>query len=83
MVLDKPGYPLERVAMDVIGPLPKTPRGNRFVLVVVDYFTRWPEAYAIFDQTAQTVSQKLVEESVSRFGVMQHTDTTHRSREDL
>ena len=62
LVLDKPGYPMERVAMDVIGPLPKTPRGNRFVLVVVDYFTRWPEAYAVPDQTALTVSQKLVEE---------------------
>ena len=45
------------------------------VLVVVDYFTRWPEAYAIPDQTAQTVSQKLVEECVSRFGVMQQLRT--------
>ena len=66
---------MEQVAMDVIDPLPKTPRGNRFVLVVVDYFTRWPEAYAITDQTAQTVSQKLVEECVSRFGVMQQLRT--------
>ena len=37
---------MERVAIDVVGPLPNTTSGNRFILVAVDYFTRWPEAYA-------------------------------------
>lgn len=44
------GYPMERVAMDVVGPLPKTNRGNRFILVINDYFTKWPEAYTITKQ---------------------------------
>lgn len=29
----------------IIGPLPKTPRGNRYVLVISDYFTKWTESY--------------------------------------
>lgn len=67
---------MERVAIDVVGPLPSTTSGNRFILVVVDYFTRWPEAYAIPNQKARTIAQKLVDEWVCRYGVMQmlHTD---------
>ena len=32
--------PNGRVAMDVVGPLPKTNCGNRYILVVNDYFTK-------------------------------------------
>ncbi|KRZ64932.1 hypothetical protein T08_14460 [Trichinella sp. T8] len=34
------GYPLQRVGMDILGPLEKTPSGNRYVLVLTDYFTK-------------------------------------------
>ena len=62
--------------MDIVGPLPRTKRGNRFIIVVNDYFTRWPEAFAVVDHEAETVAKKLMEQWVSRFGVMQylHTD---------
>ena len=39
------GAAMERVAVDIVGPLPETVRGNRFVCVAMDYFTKWPEAY--------------------------------------
>ena len=55
--------------MDILGPLPLTPHGNRFVLVVTDYFTKWTESYAIPNQEAVTVAEKLVGEFVCRFGV--------------
>ena len=32
---------MNRVAVDVLGPLPRTSRGNRYVLVAIDYFTKW------------------------------------------
>ena len=51
--------------MDILGPLPLTPRGNRYVLVVSDYFTNWTESYAIPNQEAATVPEKLVSEFVS------------------
>ena len=63
------GSPMEKVAMDILGPLPKTPRGNCYVLVISDYFTKWIESYALPDQTAVTVAEKIVSEFVSRFGV--------------
>ena len=56
------------LAMDFL-ELPVTPRGNRYVLVVSDYFTRWPEAFAVPDQTAETVARTLMEGVISRHGV--------------
>ncbi|GBN57776.1 hypothetical protein AVEN_224578-1, partial [Araneus ventricosus] len=35
------GAPFERMALDILGPLPVTTRGNRYVLVLMDYFTKW------------------------------------------
>ena len=43
--------------MDILGPLPLTPCGNRYVLVVTDYFTKWKESYAILNQEAETVAE--------------------------
>ena len=61
------GYPMQLVAMDIMGPLPESPAGNTHVVVVADYFTRWTEAYAIPDQEATTVAQKLVDDLFSVF----------------
>ena len=36
--------PFQRIAMDIVGPLPKSRLGNRFILVICDYATRYPEA---------------------------------------
>ena len=70
------GEPLERIAIDILGPLPKTRRGNRFVVVIADYFTKWAEAFALPDQEAITVAKVVVEEFVCRFGTPRqlHTD---------
>ena len=36
--------PFDQIALDIVGPLPKTSRGHRYILVLVDYATRYPEA---------------------------------------
>ena len=63
------GEPMQRTALDILGPLPETERGNKYVLVVGDYFSKWIEAYPVPDERAETVAQKLVMEYVCRFGV--------------
>ncbi|KAK3753675.1 hypothetical protein QZH41_003322 [Actinostola sp. cb2023] len=63
------GAPLERVALDVLGPLPESESSNKYILVVADYFSKWTEAYAIPNQEAVTVAKRVVDEFVSRFGV--------------
>ncbi len=63
------GAPMDRVATDILGPLPLTERGNRYVLVIVDCFSRYTEAYAIPDFTAKTTADVIVTQFFSRFGV--------------
>ena len=62
------GAPLDRVGIDLIGPLPVTEKGNRYLLVIVDYFTRWAEAFPLPDQQAETVAKTFVHEFVCRYG---------------
>ena len=70
------GRPMERVAMDILGPLSKTPRGNNYILLIGDYFTKWIEAYPIPNQEAKTVADKLTMDFISRYGAPMeiHTD---------
>jgi hypothetical protein len=34
------GAPFERIAIDVAGPFPLSDQGNRYLLIVTDYFVR-------------------------------------------
>ncbi|KAK8403258.1 hypothetical protein O3P69_000407 [Scylla paramamosain] len=63
------GAPMEQVVVDIAGPLPLTPRGNRYICVVMVYFAKWPEAYALPNHEAETVAGVLVNEFFTRFGV--------------
>ena len=66
----------KELACDIVGPLPETEKGNLYLLVVTDYFTKWSEAYAVPDHTAQTVADTLVTQWICRYGTMLqlHTD---------
>lgn len=63
------GLPFERIAIDVAGPFPETHKGNKYILVAMDYFSKWPEAFAIPNQEVTTVAKILVDNVFSRFGV--------------
>ncbi|GFT76149.1 retrovirus-related Pol polyprotein from transposon 412 [Trichonephila clavipes] len=63
------GAPFERIAFDILGPLPRTVSGNKYLLVVMDYFTKWPEVYPIPDQESPTVAEAVVQHWISRYGV--------------
>ena len=58
----------ERITIDIVGPFSTSHSGNKVILVVGDYFTKWTEAYALPNQEAETVAKILVEEFICRFG---------------
>ena len=79
------GRPWQVVAVDLVGPMPRTPRGNSWILVLTDHFTRWQDAIAIRDATAPTVARTLDERVFSYFGLPEtiHTDQGAQFESDL
>ena len=69
MVSYTAGEPFQRVGVDIMGPLPETVRGNKYILVLCDYFTRWVEAFPLVNHKAETVAETLVTQVFSRFGI--------------
>ena len=59
-----------------MGPFPESKTGNRYILVVADYFTKWTEAYLIHNQEATTMAQKITDEFFLRFSLPEqlHSD---------
>lgn len=55
--------------MDLSGPWPTSSKGNKYILVVTDHFSKWLEMYPLPDKTARGVAEKL-HLFVSRYGVM-------------
>jgi len=52
--------PFTHVGLDIVGPLPVTQKGNEYIIVLVDYFTKWVEAEAVKSVTSQDVVEFLV-----------------------
>ena len=52
--------PFQRIAMDIVGPLPRSRSGNRYVLVICDYATRYPEAFPLKSIDTEHVAEALV-----------------------
>ena len=50
-------------------PISLTKCGNKYIMVVMDHFTRWVEAYSLPNQEAATVAKVLVNAWISRYGV--------------
>ena len=46
--------------MDIIGPLPVIENGNKYNIVVGDYFSKWKDACPVPNHTAMTVADKLI-----------------------
>ena len=67
---------MQIVATDILGPLPLTCNGNSYLLVAMDYFTRWVEAYPIPNQEAVTVANKLTQEFFSIFPYLNYYTPT-------
>ena len=64
------GYPLERVSLDLMGPLPrKNVNNSRYVLLVSCYFTKWLDAIRLATTDAKTIATKLIERYISVLGV--------------
>jgi transposase InsO family protein len=60
--------PFARWGLDFIGRLPKTAKGNTFILTAIDHTTNWPIARAVPDATEETVAHFIYHEILMNFG---------------
>ncbi len=58
-----------RVAMDIVGPLPETKAGNKYILVAIDHYSKWCEAKVVADHGARTAARFLEDDLICRYGV--------------
>lgn len=70
-----PSRPFYLVGCDCVGPLAETPSGMKYMIVAVDYLTKWPIAKAVKEITAETTAQFIQEEIVAVYGAPSHLVT--------
>ena len=82
---DPVGSPMERIAFDILSFPEETGHGNKCVLVISDYFTKWCEAIPLPDHQAETVAHELVTRIFLQFGTPRiiHSDQAPEFMSDL
>lgn len=65
------GQPFERIGIDIVGPLNRTARAKKYIVVAIDYLTKWPEAKAIPEATADQVAKFIYEQIICQHGCPQ------------
>lgn len=69
VMTDVAELPFEKVYVDVVGPLPITKTGNKYILSMVDDLTKFVEFAPMGDQTANTVAETLFENILCRYNI--------------
>ena len=60
--------PFEILGIDFLGPFPKSSSQNQYIIVLTDYGTRWAEAKAVRNATAESVAKFLIESIFLKHG---------------
>jgi hypothetical protein len=69
-------------SLDFAGPLPITPRHNKYVLVMIEYFSKWIELVALSDKFSEGAAYSFLDRVLSRFGAPAEV-LTNQGREFL
>lgn len=67
-VIPVPNKRFAHVHLDIVGPL-KPSNGYRYVLTIIDRYSRWPEVLPIADIKPETIAKEIVNGWISRFGI--------------
>ena len=78
----KSGHPLQRVAMDIGGPTPRSSSGHEWLLVFSDHFTKFSQALPVRNTSAVTLAKKVMDEYIFWFGCFESLHSDQRANED-
>jgi hypothetical protein len=63
--------PFYQIGIDIIGPLPRTLRGKKYIVTAMDYLIKWPEARVLTEATAEKVADFIYEQIICQHGCPQ------------
>ena len=66
-LLEELNRQLDRVATDVLRPFPESAWGNKYVVTVTSYFTKWEEIFTVPDQSALTCAEVVLDEVIEHY----------------
>ncbi|KAJ0909268.1 putative nucleotidyltransferase, Ribonuclease H [Helianthus annuus] len=69
MVPVSTSWPFQKWAIDIIGPFPEGPGGVKYVVVAIDYFTKWIETKPLAKITGDQMRRFVLDNIVCRYGV--------------
>lgn len=75
-----PAKPFQQIGMDLLGPFPTSTSGNRMIIVATDYLTRYAEAKALPNGTAEEVAKFFVNCILLRHGAPRSSSRTGEQR---
>ena len=75
-ITDTPRKAFDKIQIYIVGPLPITEQGNRYILTVLDCLTKYSDAIALKTINSVSVACALAENVICRFGCPRiiHTD---------
>jgi hypothetical protein len=57
-----------RWSCDLVGELPQTSRGNVYIMIMIEHFSKWVELVALPDKSSHNTSQAFLQQVLSRSG---------------
>ena len=79
--ITKVTLPFHQIGIDVVGPLPITLSGKRYIVIAVDHFTKWIEARALEEADAQSIATFVYDDIICRHGVPKIISSSDRGSE--
>ena len=74
--------PFYRIHTDIVGPLPETTEGYKYMLTTIDSFSKWAMASPMPDQTANSITQSFIKTVITKVGIP-HIVVTDNGRQFL
>lgn len=68
-------HPFQQIGMDFVGPLTESQDGNKYIVVMVDYYSKWVEAVATPEATAACAAKAFMDSMVLRHGAPERVIT--------
>ena len=70
--------PFKKIAIDIVGELPRSTSGYKYILTIVDYATRYPEAIPLRTTNSKAIADALIQ-YFSKVGIPDEIVSDQRS----